>query len=129
MNACITWWGSVDVHGYGRVSVRGKREKAHRLIYEECLGQIPEGSIVHHECENRACVNPSHLAVVTRGEHAVIHDTIGAARAASNRSFAERTHCRNGHSYLPDNLYIDNGHRRCKTCTRENQRRYRDHVW
>jgi HNH endonuclease len=56
--------------GYGKFGVTSKiTVQAHRFAYELCVGPIPEGHIVHHTCENFACVRPDHLEAVPNGEH------------------------------------------------------------
>jgi len=72
---CWIWGGHVDRNGYGRVydpsRPKGKRsEWAHRAFYRRHKGPIPERHEVDHECQNTVCVNPEHLAAVTKVEHA-----------------------------------------------------------
>ena len=69
-SACREWAGYVAVTGYGQT---GRNTLAHRQAYEEHVGSIPEGMVVHHLCENKLCVNPEHMTLVTRAEHVVIH--------------------------------------------------------
>jgi hypothetical protein len=61
------------VNGYGRTRHEGKQRHAHRVVYEQLVGPVPEGLVLHHVCGNRLCVNPAHLLPVSRGQHVVIH--------------------------------------------------------
>lgn len=56
---------------------RGYREEkgilAHRRVYIEIWGPIPDKYVVHHLCLNKACVNPFHLQALSRHEHGLCH--------------------------------------------------------
>lgn len=70
---CWLWQLKRDRHGYGRVRRTGRGEAlvqlAHRWVYEELVGPIPEGLVIDHLCRNPPCVNPKHLEPVTPGEN------------------------------------------------------------
>ena len=70
---CWLWTGALDKYGYGYVSWRQSGKKrhfiAHRLIYEELVGPIPDGLVIDHLCRVRHCVNPNHLEPVTQDEN------------------------------------------------------------
>lgn len=56
--------------GYGRFNVdRGKKEYAHRFMYEMLCGPIPIDKIVLHTCDNPICCNPSHLRIGTHRDN------------------------------------------------------------
>jgi hypothetical protein len=55
--------------GYVMIGSRGGRTAAHRLIYEECFGEIPDGLVVRHKCDVRNCINPEHLELGTQRDN------------------------------------------------------------
>lgn len=59
--SCYVWTGSSLRQGYGRFYIQGKLYLAHRVAWQSIAGDIPPGLQVLHECDNPACVRPSHL--------------------------------------------------------------------
>jgi hypothetical protein len=66
---CIVWRGALNSDGYAVVRIHGRLELAHRMAYRLHVGPIPRGREVHHECHNRACINPAHLRAVSHREN------------------------------------------------------------
>ncbi len=67
---CWEWTGNLFKQGYGRMYHHSTKEpKAHRLSYMINIGNIPEGLLVCHICNNKSCVNPKHLYVGTNQDN------------------------------------------------------------
>lgn len=96
--ACWIWQRALSQKGYGVAwSATSKRYMpAHRAVWEERLGPLPEGVQTRHLCGMRACVNPSHIKPVGLGAGQILVtveadvDSQGRAAAATARSQREQ---------------------------------------
>ncbi len=79
---CWVWRGSSFTSGYGQIKVGGRTIRVHKLAYRIFHGDLLDGAVVRHTCDNPPCVNPNHL--------------IAGTVADNNRDRAER-----GRSYRP----------------------------
>ena len=64
-DGCWIWTGAIR-NGYGAVGIGRHVEYVHRWVYQDLVGEIPDGLVIDHLCVNRACANPEHLEPVTR---------------------------------------------------------------
>lgn len=103
--------------GYGVMNISGKTVRVHRLAYELFIGEIPNGQLVLHSCDNRKCFNPEHLSLGNQKEN--MREMVGRNRD-KNRN-VDKTECIRGHSLTdPANVRItnNNGARVCLACLR-----------
>lgn len=128
VGSCWVWTGAVGDHGYGRITEKGKRYRAHRMAWLINCGEIPEGLSVLHKCDNPSCVNPDHLFLGTQKVN--IADGIQKGRIDLGAIRRVRTHCLKGHPLEGDNLLIKQKstggtERVCLTCRRSYDRQWK----
>lgn len=116
---CWLFAGFIEKNGYGRLLKSVGAPGAHRVMYENEVGQIPEGLHLDHLCRVRHCINPAHLEPVTWQEN--------IRRGA--QPWSSRTHCKNGHEFNDQNtlhvVYKGWNERKCRPCNTARAREYR----
>lgn len=71
---CWPWCAGKTKGGHGSFGLRpGIIRSAHRVAWELTYDRASGGLDLHHICENKLCVNPIHLLLLTRSEHARLH--------------------------------------------------------
>ena len=108
-SGCILWQGGT-AWGYGVFWFDNSSHRAHRFIYEQSHGPIPNGLVIDHLCGNRGCVNIDHLEAVSQQ----INTQRRSRRIIDGREGA----CVNGHG--PEHMvlyeYAYGVARRCRIC-------------
>lgn len=79
------------VKGYGVLGVSGSTTMlAHRISWKMHFKRIPNGKMVLHKCDVRACIRPSHLYVGTSQDNA--NDRVQRGLAVGGGAKGERCH-------------------------------------
>ena len=84
---CWNWQNFVTPGRYGTITVNGKAMRAHRYSWSRLNGDIPQGMVICHKCDNPSCVNPDHLFIGTRQDNE--KDKVSKGRQAKGRRLAE----------------------------------------
>lgn len=120
---CLVSRASKARNGYPQTNYRGRTIRIHRQLYQLVHSvQVPATMDICHTCDNRGCIEITHLWVGTRKEN--VDDMTAKARHWSK----VKTHCKHGHEFTPENTEIRQSRgkpgqgRACKTCGRIRRR-------
>ena len=83
-SGCRLWWGGTVRKGYGRLGVANRHWLAHRAAWFVANGPIPEGMLICHRCDVRACISPDHLFLGTHADNTADMMAKGRKRVAAS---------------------------------------------
>ena len=119
---CWEWQASIGKNGYGAFKFDGWMRPASRIAWLLTNGEIPDGMLVCHKCDNRKCCNLNHLFLGTHADN--MQDMMNKGRYVSGQSL--KTHCYRGHEFTEENTYRrKNNSRECCICIKN---RYKKKV-
>jgi hypothetical protein len=111
--SCWNWTGATwGNNGYGCLRFNGKTQSTHRISYVLYNGNILEGMVVMHTCDNPICVNPDHLKLGTQLEN--IQDRNNKKRTRNQNQ--DKMFCKRGHEFTMENTRLVKNGRQCKAC-------------
>lgn len=126
-DGCWEWTGTLNKpspKGYGRFKLAGKMQAAHRVAWVLVNGPIHDALYVLHKCDNRKCVNPSHLFLGTQAEN--MADCYAKGRMPQTARSMPKLFCIRGHEYTEENTYTYSTRRMCRVCTSIRDKKRRD---
>jgi hypothetical protein len=72
-HGCWRWKGAtVTDTEYGRVCIRNRYLRAHRVSFQVFVAPLDHDEDVHHRCRHEWCINPRHLEGIPHVVHAAI---------------------------------------------------------
>ena len=123
-SGCWEWIAGKNAYGYGQFKYPTGSDNsmgAHKASYLYFYGSIPEGKQVNHHCDNRACVNPTHLYAGTHQDN--MDDMVNRGRW--NGGMPKKEFCLKGHRIADDAIVRAEGHRSCRKCNMARSKEFR----
>lgn len=90
IDGCWEWTGHLS-DGYGKMRHLGIKQGSHRVSFVLAGGVIENGQVVMHTCDNRRCVNPSHLVVGAHLDNIQDRNMKGRTACGENASRSKLT--------------------------------------
>lgn len=107
-------------HLYVSLGVTRAKRLVHRIVLEAFIGPAPDGSEACHDNDIPDDNRLENLRWDTRSANMCDRTKNGV------HHHSRRTHCKQGHEYTPDNIYVQPGKptgRHCRMCRRIDSRR------
>lgn len=118
-NGCLEFNPNGRTKRYGTFYDGHQKMSAHRFVFIDTIGKIPDRMFVCHTCDNKQCVSPEHLYLGTNHDNQ--KDAVERGQHRTNPHNAKKTGCPYGHSY--DNIN-SRGDRVCTICLYHRAKEY-----
>ena len=89
---CWEYLGCRTQQGYAKVPAwkQDRTTVGARIAYEAWVGQIPDGAVIRHKCDNPPCINPEHLEPGTYKDNSQDMTSRGRWRGGKTKITAEQ---------------------------------------
>lgn len=114
--SCWVWVGPMSTDGRPLMQVEGQTKSVRRMLYDLVYGPLAARTFLAPGCAVGRCCNPHHVVTEDRGP--VRGQSVPFQKTGYDR-------CKYGHPLTPDNSYVYNGRKLCRTCRAKAQARYR----
>ena len=108
---CVYHKNKPNKNGYVHARFGGPKEYVHRYAWEAKYGLIPKHLQLDHMCNNKACMEPDHLALCTAKEN------------MQRQEQFNRSTCAQGHPWTPENTgyktYLGCVSKYCNACNKD----------
>lgn len=84
---CISHFNS---KGYPKVVRNKVQYRMNRYVYGLYKGDIPEGMVVMHTCDNPSCINPDHLEIGTQQDNIRDRHNKGRSNGKNNKPINDK---------------------------------------
>lgn len=124
-DSCWIWKAARRPDNYGQFKFRGQMMNANRVSWILHNGEIPDGLLVCHRCDNPPCINPDHLFLGSHQDNRT--DAVKKGRIWVGHHRSRSTHCDKGHLFTTETTLVrkDGYHRRCRICWKLRHNAYR----
>jgi hypothetical protein len=123
VGSCWVWVGPLSTDGRPLMQGEGpdgrQTKSVRRMLYDLVYGPLAARTFLAPGCAVGRCCNPHHCVTEERGP------VRGQSVPLQARQKAGYDRCKYGHPLTPDNSYVYNGRKLCRTCRAKAQARYR----
>lgn len=90
-NGCLEWQGPIAPNGYGQTKWNRAYFSAHKFSWTLHRGNVQDGMLVLHKCDNKRCVDPEHLYIGTGQQNSADAIARGQIKTGTQHALSKLT--------------------------------------